>query len=488
MYTKMSKQIHLTDYMMESTFKINPDNRWVRKAKLIPWDTFENKYENMFRKKGKPSKTVRMALGSLLIKEEFGVSDEETVQQIIENPYLQYFIGITEFVDKKPFDPSLMTWFRKRLNPKVLNEINEMICKEQVEKSIEEEQKEETNCEKEEKGDDNNEPPKGGTLVIDASCTPADITYPTDTGLLNKAIEITEEIIDELHSPNIGKKKRPRTYRKKARDLYRIFTKKRKPGKKEIRKCKRKQLALLRRNLRFIEEMFVSRDQLNEKRQNEIITIQKLFTQQEWMYLNNRNSVEDRIVSLSQPHVRPIVRGKAGARVEFGAKIEISIVSGFAFMEKLSWDNFNEGTKLKESVEKYKERFGVYPKAVLADTLYRNRENRKYCKDLGIRLSGKPLGRPKLEEIQKQKTQAYQDSSKRNCVEGKFGEGKLKYGWKRVKARLKETSETAISITLLTMNINKRLRDLLYTLFEVIEVFIIKRNKLRLEMCCDIKC
>lgn len=81
--------------------------------------------------------------------------------------------------------------------------------------------------------------------------------------------------------------------------------------------------------------------------------------------------------------------------MEFGAKLAISLVDGFAHMEKLAWDNFNKCMTLQWSVEAYRERFGYDPEAVLADKIYRNRENIQYCKSLGIRLSGPALGRPK---------------------------------------------------------------------------------------------
>lgn len=111
------------------------------------------------------------------------------------------------------------------------------------------------------------------------------------------------------------------------------------------------------------------------------------------MYKNQSHSVEDRIVSISQPYIRPIVRGKANAPVELGAKLSVSLTDGYAFIDTLSWNAYHEGVVLKDSIESYKERFGYYPEAVLADTIYRTRENRQLCKDLEIRLSGPKLGR-----------------------------------------------------------------------------------------------
>jgi hypothetical protein len=84
-------------------------------------------------------------------------------------------------------------------------------------------------------------------------------------------------------------------------------------------------------------------------------------------------------VSISQPHVRPIVRGKAGVPMEFGAKISVSLVEGYTFIDRMSWDNFNESGELIEQIEQYRQRFGCYPESVHAGRIYRTRDNLKYC-------------------------------------------------------------------------------------------------------------
>lgn len=181
------------------------------------------------------------------------------------------------------------------------------------------------------------------------------------------------------------------------------------------------------------------------------------------MYQNRSHRVEDRIVSISQPHVRPIVRGKAGANVEFGAKVAISVVEGYTYIEKLSWDAFNEGNTLQDSVENYRMRHHCYPLVIYADAIYRTRENLRYCKERGIRLSGPRLGRPAADK-DKQKEQLRlerQDARERNAVEGKFGEGKRRYGLARIMAHLKETAESVICLQFLVMNLEHRLRFLL---------------------------
>jgi hypothetical protein len=177
------------------------------------------------------------------------------------------------------------------------------------------------------------------------------------------------------------------------------------------------------------------------------------------MYTHKSHSIEDRIVNISQPHVRPIVRGKASAEVEFGAKIMLSRINGYHILEDLFWENVNEATLLQKQIERYRERMGYYPEAVLADKLYRNRDNINYCKARNIRLSGPRLGRP-LKNNEVDKKQERMDSGMRNAIEGSFGTGKRRYGLNRIMARCRETSETSISLIVLVMNLEKWLKDI----------------------------
>jgi hypothetical protein len=136
------------------------------------------------------------------------------------------------------------------------------------------------------------------------------------------------------------------------------------------------------------------------------------------------------------------------------------MVEGYAFIDKLDFEAYNESGLLIGAVEAYKAQYGYYPEAVLVDKLYRNRENIAYCKKWGIRITGPRLGRPPKETDNAVLKQTKQDSAERNAVEGKFGEGKIKFGLNRIMARLKDTSETVISIIFLCLNISRRLRVL----------------------------
>ena len=171
--------------------------------------------------------------------------------------------------------------------------------------------------------------------------------------------------------------------------------------------------------------------------------------------------IDDRIVSIEQPHIRPIVRGKAGKSVEFGSKISVSIQENFVFLDHVRWDNFNESQDLKEQVEKYYEYMGYYPESIHVDQIYRTRGNRAYCKEKGIRMSGKPLGRPPQNISKEKKKQAREDEKIRNRIEGKLGEGKRRYGLNRIMAKLPETSETVVAMSFLVMNLAYLYRQVL---------------------------
>lgn len=442
MYKYRSKQISLTDFNTPVGMKLNPDNRWVKKAEMIPWDEIEQRYAKLFtNRKGNVAKPLRLALGACIIQAEYGYSDEEVALQIQENAYLQFFCGYTEYNDEKPpFDPSLMVYFRKRLTPEILGEINEMIIR---------------NSESKENSDDedkSNPPSNKGTMIVDATCAPSQIKYPQDTELLNEAREITEKVIDELHIPGNGKK--PRTYRKKARKQYLQIARSKKRTAKKVRKAIGQQLSYIKRNLKTIENLSVKTDSLSKQLRAKLETVKKLYEQQKYMYDNHTHSVPDRIISISQPWLRPIVRGKAKAPVEFGAKLDISVVNGFTRLEYHSFNAYNEALKLSDMIERYKERTGSYPERILADKIYRNRENLAYCAERKIRLSGPALGRPKKDEI-RDKKQDHIDEAERVDVERKFSLAKRKCGIGLIVTRLKETTCHCLAMSVLLLNLRK---------------------------------
>ena len=468
MYRYSNGQISLADFKQPVGMNLKESNRWVRKAQTIPWLEIEKWYAALFtNRKGNVAKPLRLALGACIIQTEYGYSDEETALQIQENPYLQYFCGYPGYDDEKlPFDPSLMVYFRKRLTPEILGEINEMIVQDAKERQAKETEAKEDN-------DSDNGPGTGGnsgTMIVDATCAPSNIRYPQDVSLLNEARENAEQLLDVLHDPADGKK--PRTYRQCARKDYLKYTRCRKHTSKMTRKAIGKQLGYLRRDLAAIDSKLSLGKSLTTRQTERLDTIRTIYEQQKYMYDNRTHSVPDRIVSVSQPFVRPIVRGKAGKPVEFGAKLDISVVDGWTRLEHCSFDAYNESGNLQEMAERFREREGHYPSRILADKIYRNRENLSYCKEHGIRLSGPALGRPKKGEI-RDKAQDYRDECERVEVERKFSLAKRKCGMGLVTAKRRETAAHVIAMSILVLNLRKiqctllRLLAFLQTIFSL---------------------
>jgi transposase, IS5 family len=469
-------QLELVGFESPFTKHLDPGNRWVKLAKQIPWDKIANVYQKQLNNSitGAGGINPRVAIGAIFIKHMCDLSDREAVLQIQENVYMQYFIGYSGFSYEPVFDASLFVDLRKRFGAEQINEINELIMG-----LVTEEDKKDDDCGNndtvnrdsqqlqtnespvpagEQTSSDSYriEPPANkGEVIMDATACPQDISYPTDLNLLNDAREQSENLIDILYGKiklADEQKTKPRTYREIARKEYLKVAQKKHKTNKEIRHALRKQLSYLNRNIKYINQLLENFEiiPLNKKKYKYLLVIQTLYEQQKFMYDNKTHSVEHRIVSIHQPHVRPIVRGKTNAYVEFGAKIQMSIMNGITFLEDLSWDAFNEGTRLISTVENYKRRFGYYPQKVLADKIYCTRDNRAKLKLLHITLVAKPLGRRPSVAVDN-----HIRPGERNPIEGKFGQAKTAYGMNRIKARLHDTSESWIASIVLVLNLIK---------------------------------
>jgi hypothetical protein len=273
---RINKQISLAEFI--SPFgKLDPENRWVKISEMIPWEELEPRYARVFKENiGAPAIPFRMAMGTLILKQLKNHSDDEVLEDIIENPYHQFFIGLHEYTTKPPFTQRQITNFRKNMPQEVINEINAILFKPKgktdppdapppTDKELEDENPATL-------------PPNEGTLLFDATCAPANITYPTDVNLLNEAREVTEEIIDTLH-PHTGVERKPRTYRQEARKRYLNFAKNRNPHKRFIRKTIGQQLRYIKRNLGHIEKQLetVPEGLLSNRQRDRLETIRIVY-------------------------------------------------------------------------------------------------------------------------------------------------------------------------------------------------------------------
>ncbi|MEE8058626.1 MAG: IS5 family transposase [Pseudomonadales bacterium] len=463
---------------------LDPDNRWVKLATCIPWDHFGNNYYQQMSCLGRPEKSARLVIGAVIIKHKLCLSDRETVAQIQENPYLQYFVGLNSFQTEQVFAPSLFVDIRKRMGEQLFEQFQQSIVdtlskKDKAHNPVAQSSSPDNelrgngsvthDTDADTKNDDPNDDSAAepvthqGKLIVDATVAEQAIRYPTDLSLLNEAREISEQLIDCLY-PHSTLTKKPRTYRNNARRDFLSLVKQRRPTGKRLRRGLKQQRQYLRRNLKHIEALLDSMPgqaiPLSHRSLRYYWIIQHLYAQQEAMYREKVKRCAHRIVSLHQPHVRPIVRGKANKSVEFGAKLNVSLdKDGLAHVEELSWEAYHEGNALPDLVEAYTHRYGYYPEVVLADPLYGTRDNRRFLKKKAIRYGGKPLGRPKKitaenrAQLQAEKRQRQKDYRQRIPIEGKFGQGKNGYRLNYIRARLADTSGAWIRSIFLVMNL-----------------------------------
>jgi hypothetical protein len=416
------------------------------------------------------------------------------VELITESPYLQYFIGLSGYQPLPPFDASMMVHFRKRIGPELIKVCNamtkangiamiqEMLATCEQEDGMAAEDHKQLAAIEEKLGVKPASLDPGsnwGTLILDATCVPDDIPYPVDLRLLAESRETTEKVIDELFKQLKGKiPRKPRCNSVKAHNLFLVIIKKKKPNREEIREAKRFQLNEISRNLRAIDGMIhcgAELSALGTQLYRKLLIASEVTRQQQEMHDADSRRIDDRIVNLTKPHVRPIVRGKAGKKTEFGAKISISDDNGFVDVDRISWDNYNEANDLIARAEQYKEERGYYPARICADSIYMTLGNKKFCAGNNIRLSGRPRKKQVKAEVQTAEQQELfkSDLRKRSVIEGRIGTSKRKYGLDRILTKLVESSRTVITMAFFVMNAEKILRLLRLILFILVSVYIL---------------
>ena len=440
---KMSEnyaQISFFDFNQSCGMQLDTENDWIKRAEMIPWKKLEAIYAKQFPANvGNVATPLRMVLGSLIIQTKKQLSDRKLIKELTENPYLQFFIGLPAFQQEAPFNATSLVNFRKRMNASFMIEANELILQ-----NIQEENNGMPLAIKDEEEN-------VGTAILDATCAPSNIRFPQDTSLLNEARLNLETMIDWFHKA-YGFEKKPRTYRRVAHKEYLDFAKSKRPSAKKIRACVRKQLGYVRRDLNYIEQYMIAQYALPSRFVDKFLIICELYEQQKYMFDNHTHQVDHRIISLKQPFLRPIVRGKAKARTEFGTKFDVSLdTKGFARIEKLSFDAYNESTVFQNAVENFKKRTGHYPERVLVDQIYRTKKNRDYCKLHDIRMSGPKLGRPSSDTDDKKIEK--QDNVDRIEIERFFSLAKRCNGMGLIMTTLPETVMTSVALSVLVTNL-----------------------------------
>ena len=295
------------------------------------------------------------------------------------------------------------------------------------------------------------------TFYTDATCYESEMRYPTDQKLLwecnEKAYSIMCAVCQRLGIH------RPRTKFLDVEKANLAYVKQRKHSKSQQRKIIRRLIRLLGKILQEIRKTYRNYDDMEDvltiKEKNVMEVITKVYRQQKNHFENDnpRESIPDRIVSISKPYVRPIVRGKEVKNVEFGAKCNNILVDGISFIEKLSFNAFNEGTRLEHCIKMHKRLFKVDAKKIGGDTGYAGTANRNLCKEMGIQTSFVNRGRPAAEMQEKDYVRQELARVRATQMEGSFGTQKEHYAMRRIKARKRKTEILYIFFGIHTANV-----------------------------------
>ncbi len=465
------------DYPLEYLSK---QNRWVKLSDALDWNDIEKRYNERLNNQqcGAGNKPAQMVIGAMIVKHMTRLSDEETIMAIQENPFMQYLVGLKYFRETRIFTPELFVTLRKRVDETFFNDILASMHRECIRKS--------------ESGSEDNGPDgegmptkssvptelaetpgvRKGLMKIDATCTDAEVQYPVDINILEDCSREIDRLVQKLCTK--AEINKPTSSRAAARQCYVHYIKQSHKGKKLVRETKQRLLHLLSKDIQGFMNLvggFTS-DVLRVLNRRDIRNLQalrKAYEQQKEMFDNDTRSCANRIISIFQPHVRPIVRGKAGRKVEFGAKIGVSVKNGFSYIDHLSWDAYNESSDLVTHLRLYKQRFGYYPEEVQADKLYLNKTNRRILRLMKIKCHCPALGRPPKHPDPLEKELRRKASASRNEVEGSFGTGKRVYGANDIRAKLPETARSWIGACFFVKNLKKFLRGLLCVFSQIFD-------------------
>lgn len=530
-------QLTLAGFETPFDQKLSKSNRWIKMAHALPWDSIVCYYDKLFTsREGRPPISGRVVLGAVIIKHYLNLSDRETIAQIRENMFMQYFLGYSSFTNEEPFSPALFVEIRERLNLEIMTKINDVIavlCIEQEEatneKKNEKENEKEKTASSNKGGESFGDPPvesgqtnadmipkvtsqaelqalqteqvlqpqdidqaeeisqrddtaqsikvplkkeNKGKLLMDATAAPQDITFPTDLKLLDAARKKSEELIDFLYIHSLHGDTKVRTYRKVARIDFLNAAKKKQKTSKEIYKANGMQIRYLRRNLGHIDNLLASYEKFP-------------LTPRQQKYLMVLHSVYEQQEEMHRTHTKRIdyriinihqPHVRPIVRGKESAKTEFGSKLQVSIVAGYTFiDHF--------SWEAFNE--GGYLLASVEK--YKGRfgfypaevlADQIYCtrdnrKELKL-LDIKLIAKP-LGRPSAKAVKVHVSPGERNPVEGKFGQAKRKYGLQNVKAKLSSTSQSWIAAIALVLNLVRMTRGALIALIQAIRIVLTRR-------------
>ena len=383
----------------------------------------------------KPFLKVEGGIALLILKHYTCLSDEMLIDRLNTDWCMQYFCGV-QLNARRIKDKNLVSWWRGyiggHLDIKELQSVLIQSWKPYMEQTH--------------------------VTMMDATVYESNIRYPTDVKLLWESIVKIYQVIQGKRK--LLKLRTSRSNYHKHKKNYLGYQRNRRKSKRKDKKLRKQLLKYLSRLLEGLQEL-QSRYEFNlsNKESKQITHIKTVYAQQHGLLYGDKVNVKHRIVSLHKPYVRAIIRGKEVKPVEFGAKVHKVQVGGLSFIEHLSYENFNEGTRLKQSVALHQKHFGKCSQ-LAADAIYATNENRRYCNTMEIATSFIPKGRQGKLQEQKSAMRSVLSTVRATVLEGSFGNEKNHYLLHKVKARTQATEIAWIFFGMLTANasiISKRI-------------------------------
>lgn len=374
----------------------------------------------------KPWFDVKGALGLMFLKHYLCMSDALLIERINTDWSMQIFCGIALAPTEKIRDTNLPSWWRGYIGKHF---------------NIDELQKVLARCWK---------PLMRETQIglQDATAYESRVEFPTDAKLLWKCCDNVHSILQKERKKKGMRKSRVK-YDKRKKE-YLNYQRKRKKTKRLEKKLRKKLLSFL---IKLINHLNQINPALSSKDSRRITDVIKVYNQQhEKAYGTNAEPIKDRIVSLSKPYVRPIVRGKEVKPVEFGAKVNKLQVNGISFIEHLSFDAFNECKRFKEGIFLQRKLFGKCTHQS-GDAIYATNENRVYCREQNIQTNFIPKGKQKSMFIDQATILRRELNIERSTVlEGSFGNEKNHYLLQKINAKNQNTERCWIFFGMHTAN------------------------------------
>lgn len=290
------------------------------------------------------------------------------------------------------------------------------------------------------------------SITSDATCYESAIRYPTDVKLLWEAVSWSYEEMKSL-SRRTGTKLL-RTKYKKWKGRYISYSKMKKKRRKKRKVLKRALLHLLNKINSTLDslEKLVGSTSLSIRYHRRRSAIKLIYQQQHTMFVKGIKKIKNRIVSIDKPYVRPIVRGKENKLIEFGAKVNKLQIDGISFIEHLSFNAFNEGIRLIQTIFLAQKLTGKKVKVVGADAIYANNKNRNFVSKHGIKTDFKPKGRRSKHRKHQDQLAKMITKERASRLEGSFGTDKEHFLLKKNLARTRKTEILMIFFGIHTSN------------------------------------